>query len=300
VNPAPPSAASVIVASAAPDGARIGARLLEIDRDLLTRLRATADAALGRAIERATSRLISRYRNDDRFSTILRETPRESIASRIGKATLAHDEITIESLLESSFDPVGTKLSEWSHRAYARASRILGMSSDEAPDDLTVMGHIDEASAWLVGSLASLAADRLFNPSPTVELFGEFDDTKGVPFGVIREAVGRAGGAAPSGIYIGPAGQPIGGVATGEVILGHFGRLGGGVEGWEWVYGETVRTREFLPHRDLDGARFARWDEDTLTNRANWPPVAFYAPGDHAGCLCTHMPVIVMPTEQAA
>lgn len=299
--PPRPRPLTVITASTtSPDGAEIGSRLLDIDRDIRTRLHASADSALARALDRASSIIVSKFRGDDRFSSIMRAAPKLEIASRIGRVAMQAEGVTVESLLESSFDPLADRFADWVRRAYSRAVRVLGLTSSEAPDDLTLDGLSSEAAAWLVSSLKLLATERLFDPSPSADLFGELDDTSAVPFAIIREAIARAGGATPSGIYISPSLEPMGGIATGALILGTLSRLGGGVDGWEWVYGEEVRTREFPPHRDLDGMRFSSWSAEVLTNRQTWPPVTHYVPGDHAGCLCSHMPILSLPSVSVA
>jgi len=292
----------VIVASSSPDGSEMGLRLYDIDHDISTRLHAASSAALTRAMDRATSVIISKFRDDPQFGAVIAgmHDRRREIPSRIGIVAMQTNDLTTDDLLRDAFAPLHAQFIIWATRAYARAIRVLGLSSDESPDDLAVSQTVTEAADWLVSALSALAAARLFDPSPTPEPFGEIDDSSDVPFGIVREALARAGGAAPAGIYISTAGDPMGGIATGALLLGAFSRIGGGVEGWQWVYGETVRSREFPPHHDLDGVRFSSWTDDALSNRQTWPAVSHYVPGDHAGCYCAAAPVILPPQEAVA
>jgi len=292
----------VIVASSSPDGSEMGLRLYDIDHDISTRLHAASSAALTRAMDRATSVIISKFRDDPQFGAVIAgmHDRRREIPSRIGIVAMQTNDLTTDDLLRDAFAPLHAQFIIWATRAYARAIRVLGLSSDESPDDLAISQTVTEAADWLVSALSALAAARLFDPSPTPEPFGEIDDSSDVPFGIVREALARAGGAAPAGIYISTAGDPMGGIATGALLLNAFSRIGGGVEGWQWVYGETVRSREFPPHHDLDGVRFSSWTDDALSNRQTWPAVSHYVPGDHAGCYCAAAPVILPPQEAVA
>src|SRR5690606_1919708 len=124
----------------------------------------------------------------------------------------------------------------------------------------------------------------------------EVDDlTAVVPTQTIRQALARAGGAvdaaappatAPGALNPGAAG----GVATGPRALGALIRVGLATVGWEWTVG--MPSRPFEPHQRLAGVQFASWDDPRLVS-AGWPGHGFYFPGDHRGCQCDAVPVIV-------
>ena len=65
------------------------------------------------------------------------------------------------------------------------------------------------------------------------------------------------------------------------------------VEGYEWVYGGFPRSHPFEPHQDLDGLTFENFDDPALENTSGFPATSHYLPGDHAGCVCDVMPVLV-------
>ena len=273
----------VVVASAAP--ADDGRRLLDADIDFETRIHAAADAAYTRATERATSQIISRFRSDERFS--LRTIPKSAVAATVGRAAIAEVGLNLSDTLREAFTPLHDRFVAAAERLYARAARVTGIP---ITPDLT---RITEAAASLTNTLTALAAERLFDPDPNTDLFGELDDTT-VPYAYIRDAATKAGGGATTD-------QPGGGIACGTLVLSTLHRAGVTIDGWEWVYTERSRTRAYSPHADLDGVRFTTFTDAALANRSTWPPVTHYYPGDHPTCVCKMAPVLsVTPAAEEA
>lgn len=295
--PPKPSAASlrrglVVVASAAPDGAEIGSRLADIDRELATRLHTSADAALRRTLERTCATVISKVRHKNRLSTLIADIPKLEAPARIGRLTLASEGIRVERIIDGSFDTLIPKFRDWVGRAYSRASRILGTT----PTDYS--SALDAACSYLISELSSLAIAQLFPEPADPDPFGEIDGTNSVPFSLVRRTLALAGGADLSSSLF--SDRPLGGVATGVYIFDSLHAQGGYIEGWEWVYGHAARTREFEPHADLDGYRFTAWNDDLLANRTTWPATPYYSPGDHDACTCAWFPILSLPSTSSA
>jgi hypothetical protein len=108
---------------------------------------------------------------------------------------------------------------------------------------------------------------------------------------MVRAAVARAGGngaVTPDGLSA--DGLPAGGIGAGPAVGEAFGQAGFAVEGYEWEYGVAPRARPFEDHQRLDGVQFVNFDDPVLA--IPWPgPYAL--PGDHTGCLCDVIPVLI-------
>jgi hypothetical protein len=116
----------------------------------------------------------------------------------------------------------------------------------------------------------------------------------------------RAGGAASltatgqGGAYITltDAGtRPAGGIATGDRLRDTLRDHGAQIEAYQWVYGPAQRRNPFEPHLQLDGLVFRNFDDPALANTSGWPELDYFLPGDHSGCLCDTLPIILGPDE---
>jgi hypothetical protein len=298
-------------ASRAPSGADAGRRLAAIDRDLRTRLLVATNDAMGRALERAGNRLKSR---SSTMRERLRSVPPALAASTLGPSLVAQAGVTEDALLEGAFDALEVVFKAWGGTAQRQAldlvSRFVSGFSVAQRDGLglRLAESLDEAWGWLHGSLVTLARAQLYDPTPLAETLGEFDPTLRVPPGLVRQAIARAGGTMGlqatdgGGAYVVLAeggGRPPGGIATGELLRSALRDAGGGVEGYVWEYGPAVRARPFEPHLELDGVQFENFDDPALANGEGWPEFAFFMPGDHDGCLCDAVPVLLSPEGAA-
>lgn len=288
-----------------------GARLLTIDQDLRSRLVTAADAALGRALERAGNRLRSKSKRLAGVADTVHNVPAVAVAATLGP-TLVASVAGDDDLLAGAWDELEHQFRTWAGAAQSEALDVAaqvtaGFTTDErAALGVRQAADVDEAWAWMRGSLDSLARGYLFSPDPTAPDAGEFDPSARVPTGLVRQAMSRAGGAtglvtsgADAWVAIYPNGLPVGMLATGELIGDVLREGGAGVEGYVWVYGPGSRRHPFEPHQDLDGATFVNFDDPVLANTDGFPAGAFYFPGDHAGCLCDFEPVII-PADDAA
>lgn len=309
----PPDAqnASAVVAAIGTGGKEnpykeLGKQLAAIDRELQKRLLIATDVAMSRTLEKAGAKLRSKATKEmkDAVST----TPNERVGSVLGKAIVAAIDPD-DDVIDESFGGLKQRYDWWVARAHSKA---LGLIRQAAPDDRLSNEELDHAEqrqmqarsdGWdvLNVGLVGLAGSLLFDPSPNVPTAGEFDETIQVPPGLIRESLAVAGGTqgveqGENGRILSNAGTtPTGGAVTGDFIRELFGQVGAIVDSYIWVYGEGDRTREFGPHRDLDGVQFNDWQDPVLavTDEGAWLDVDFYSPGDHSYCQCDFETVLV-------
>lgn len=304
----PQAIALAATAGAAPSSApNVGRRLMDLDRDLRTRLMVAADAAYSRAIDRAGNRLRSKLgRQKGAVSTV----PSAHLARTLGRAKVAELGVTPEDLLEDGFDQLQEQFMAWGaaaqDEALAMASEVVAgfTVAEREALKLRQAADLEEAWSWLEQHLRGFAHDQLFDPSAPAEA-GELVDALAVPPGMLRQAIARAGGAVLETTGIGgdawaaitTNGMPVGGIGTGDLIMGTLSQHGAGTEGYRWVYGAAVRSRPFEPHVELDGVEFVNFDDPVLANGDSFPETAFYMPGDHGGCICDFEPIIMDPQE---
>ena len=282
----------------------LGRQLMEIDRELRTRLVIAANDAMTRALDRAASRLRSKA-NGTELRATLRDVPKPQMFAHLG-ATLVAQVLGDDDPLAGAWDDLSEQFFAWGAQAQEEAietaSRFAGgfTSSQRTDYGLRQADDLTEAWAWMVEALDGLAVERMFDPNPAAPEFGEFDPTLKVPSGLIRQAMARAGG--NSGLQAGDKGQafvtvadagtrPAGGVATGELVKGALQDEGVVTERYRWVYGPAQR-QTFHPHLALDGTEFDNFDDPQLVNGQSFPPYGYYFPGDHTGCICDFEPIM--------
>lgn len=278
----------------------LGERLAALDAALLARLTVAADAALARAIERAGARIRSKAGKTPAAEAV-RSVDNALVAATLGPAVVAALDVSTESLIDGAFDGFAADAAEAIARTQAATRSALAASIDEFDeDDEELVARQDDdrraAVAALGASLAAVATSRLFDPSPKVQPGEAPLSTGGVPPGVIRESLSRAGGAGqvgPGGAGVAADGLPTGGVATGVSTTETLVRFGIKRTGFVWQYGDpAARMTPFDPHLDLDGVEFSSWGDDALVNDGDWPPEPFFYPGDHLWCQCSFAPVL--------
>lgn len=280
-----------------------GRRLMELDRDLRSRLLVLADRTLTRTLEKAGNRLKAKTP----LRASLRDLDPVRACAILGPALVA-EALPQEELLAGAFDAMEEQFMAWGAGAQTQAldvvGRVVGGFTDARRAELEVRQAADlsEAWAWLRQALTGLAAARLFDPSPTAPPFGEVATGISVPPNLIRQAITRAGGAAGlqtsdgqgAWVTLRPGGDPAGGIATGETVRDALRDAGGGIDGYIWEYGPALRKQPFEPHERLDQTRFEVFDDPILAGDG-WTGFTTWFPGDHDGCLCDVTPVIFGP-----
>lgn len=310
-EPADEEAAAAVTAAAS----RVGAAhsLALADRVLRERLLATFDASLTRAVEKAGARLrtkASRVGDARAALNAAGTVPNTDVGRVLGPALVAAL-ATDDDLLAGAFEDLHDRFDQWVGDTQAAALDTLEAVAEVPPSRRAELEaeqeeDRDDAWAWLLGALLALASARIrggdLEPGGDE---GEFDPTIAVPPGIVREALGIAGGEvverSAGGGLMSITGQPVGGPSTGSVIRRAFAQAGFPWTGYVWNYGMAPRQRPFEPHRALAGQNFATWTDPVLANEAGqWPGVAFWHPGDHRYCRCDFAPVIAEAAAAAA
>lgn len=305
---APNPAALPASARPAPRRTELGRNLMDLDRDLRTRLQVASDAALTRALERAGARLRTK---GGRSLTRLSSIPNRQLAATLGPTEVAAIVADAGDLLDDGFTELHDQFMAWGETAQAQAldmvsSTVSGFSvAERSALQLRQATDLEEAWGWLEQHLRGFAHDRLFDPSPAAAELGEVVEGAVVPPGLLRQAIARAGGATIETTGVGgdawtaitSNGMPVGGIGTGDLLASAMSDHGAGVDGYRWVYGAAVRKTPFEPHVELDGVEFENFDDDVLANTSGFPDLPYYIPGDHGGCICDFEPVIIVPEE---
>lgn len=280
----------------------IGQRLAAIDQRLRARLQEAASAAVEDALRVAGNRLRAKAAN----VTALRAATKGHNAVHVGPILAAAGALSTEDedqALEGAFAGLGVRWDDMVSQAQDDTEAVLrsastaeGAGLDQAMDDYRSTTEEDRRAGWQVlhGLLATLARGRLRGLEEDLS-DGEFDTTTAVQAGPVREALARAGGSVePTRPPVQVAGHlepgASGGVATGPRSLGTLVRLGLATVGWEWLTGAP--SHSFPPHSRLAGTRFTSWDDPALAS-GGWPGHGSYFPGDHRGCQCDAVPVVV-------
>lgn len=313
----PPAAQAAAATPAIPDA---GEQLGAADRVLAERLLVAADASMQRAIGRAAARLRTQAQSKpDRFGITassgrearaevgrrLDGIPDAGVAAALGPAAVAAVEAD-EELWADAFAELERQWVPWVTATQDFALNTLagmGLTASQREEVRRQMDDDrDDAWAWLVAALIAEAQVVLARGgAPDAPDDGEFDPTIVVAPGTLREAMARAGGALPVterfGGLLSAAGEPVGGVATGELVRRYFDLVGFPWTGYRWEYGDaTLRQQPYEPHRALGGLVFSRWEDGTLANASGgWPGTTHYYPGDHRHCRCSFTPVIDRP-----
>lgn len=280
----------------------IGYRLMALDRDLRSRLATAGDAALDRTLERAGARLRGRALKASALRPLCQGVENRRLAATLGVTVVRAVATDADLIGEEAWAQLEQQFLTWGAQSQQRAidlvNEIVGFSTEEREQlQLRQSTSLSESWDWLREQLDALASARLYGPDPLAPDVGEFDPSSKVPTGMLREALARAGGA--SGLteetqnpyVVVNNGDPVGGIGTGELIMSAITAGGAEVDAYEWVYGDAYRTSNFEPHLDLDGIIFSDFTSDVLSSAGEFD--AFYFPGDHNGCVCDWVPVIV-------
>lgn len=283
-----------------------GRQLVDIDRELRTRLLLATNAAMSAALDRAANRLTART-NGTPLRASLNNVPKRQRFVHLGP-TLVAEAMGDEDPLSGAWDELEGQYLAWGADAQAQARSVTAAATGQDQANLTDQQSRDltDSWAWFAAALTTVANERMWNPSPSAPEVGEFDPDLSVPPGMIRAAMARAGG--PAGLSEGGTGawvtltdggtRPAGGIATGETIRGALRDGGAGIEGYRWVYGPAYRVNPFPEHMALDGAEVVNFDDDSLSG-GGWTGFGFWFPGDHDGCRCDIEPIVIAAAEAA-
>lgn len=288
--------------------AALGERLGAIDRGLLDRLAMASSDALTNALRVIGNRLRSQAQGDPATAAVVKGVPAEQVAAALAAA--GHPVPDVAPLAEDQFTQLGDHWTAWTAAAVASAGDAMLRAVPE-PDEATTARVTQEldagtgqshAAGWaaLSAALVTLAVRLTLDPTASIPDEGT-DDLVRVPFGLIRHALGVAGGvtapgAQPSGLAgeIGP-GATVGMVASGPNASRALRAAGFTVRAWEWHH--SFVTDPLRVHSDLHGVTFSDWHDEALANPGTFPLYSFLFPGDHLGCRCTTTAVLDPITE---
>lgn len=265
----------------------LGYKLAAIDRDLRTRLQVAASRKLQEVLRRTGARLVSKVKDHAAIQPAIATTPRELVASVLGpsvvRSLLASGEIP-EDEWDDLLDEFDTETEDGQNRGTALLAGHYGLDDHQtAALDHTNATNRRAATAWLATALGAYALDKLYSGADEPVTQGEASRL-GIPMGLIREALARAGGA-DNGT---PDNPGMGGAVASSTVNDLLSSLGQEPSGYEWVYGAGARIHPFEDHEFLDGETFASWTDDVLAvgPDGDWIDTDFYFPGDHFGCQC--------------
>lgn len=296
------------VAAAAGPRTGAGRELMDIDRELRTRLLDATETAMTTALERAGNRIKGRA---GKLRELTANVPPMERAAHVGVTLLAEAGLDPDALLDGAFVQLEEQFKRWGGESQRAALntvyRVVGGfdSATRRQLGLRQAADLDEAWTWLEQTLTSLAHARMFDPAAAVEALGEVAEGVTVPAGVIRRAIAQAGGAATlstddqggAWVTLTDGGtRPAGGIGTGELMRDTLRDHGASVDAYRWVYGPALRRQPFEPHARLDQVEFSNFDDPQLAATGSFPGFAFYMPGDHGGCLCDFEPIVIGPT----
>lgn len=293
--PTPPA----VTAAGNSSTARLSRKLARIDSDLRARLQTAANAAMLRQLERAGARLRTKVAKDETLRTRIAHRANERVAALLGPDVVTAAGLTATELMGGDWSGLRSQFYEWTEAAQEQALRTalrigqLDETSAAAVKAAAAMAQGRDA-AWdlLSQSLTSLGHSLLYSPDPNVGPgdWADLNPNMLVPTGMIRAALGVAGGAepatvmSPEGVLATAASEYVGQVGTGATVTDLLTSAGGEVAQFEWNHGPSLNP--FEPHEDLDGVEFVNFDDEVLANPGDWPEVAYLLPGDHEGCLC--------------
>jgi hypothetical protein len=276
-------------------GSGIGERWARIESRLLRDLLIESDAALRRIVDRAAARIRSaagRSAASEQTRAIAQSVPLDRLAAALGERVVRDElQLTDDDLYAGGAGAIGGLFLSWTDRARQQALEELRRSGVESDPDLLAQyearaqANADEGRHALEAGLLAAASAVLFSggSSPQMAALGESDSTLSARPGMVKSALGAAGGGAPEG-------SRGGSLLGGADFVGLLQDVSGfDLTGWVWEVGAPERP--FEQHQDLAGEPFSSWFDDVLAASPDeFPYVAFYSPLDHDGCQCTAVP----------
>lgn len=314
-KPAPPSitGASSPVRAASTRSHRLSRRLMLIDRDLRARLQVACNQAMLVQLERAGDRLRRKTAKDEHARGLIANRPRWQVAAVLGPERVLALALGPDDLLGSEWSGLRAKFYAWTSAAQQQALQTalrlaeLDVEAEAAiaAKDALAQG-LDAAWGMLAEAMTHLSHSVLFEPEPGVQPadWANINPDTIVPTGIVRAALSVAGGAPAEDLAKDPSGTdmslgaPVGQIGTGETITALVEAAGGEREAYEWVHGPALKP--FEGHEELDGTQFENFDSEVLANNEGWPENAYFFPGDHGGCSCDFLPILLSPSETSS
>lgn len=255
-------------------------RALDVERRLRESLSVHLNDVVGRALEKAGARTISKVRGDAELKSLVADVPLENVfsyipANRLGEFGLDDE----EKLVRDAIEKARVSFEDMVRDAQDSGWRSLGIFEKMKPGQ---EGKIAKAWAWLSSKLVKVAVGWLRKPKET----GTYVD-----LGLIREVTAIAGGATEDHVEPMESGRAVLGTEALDATEWELS------ERYRWVHGISENIYE--PHLMLDDTIFESWTAAELAtpNPDEFPFVSHYYPGDHPGCRCDWLPEVLDPTK---
>lgn len=191
-----------------------------------------------------------------------------------------------ESLLEPLAQRLEAKIAQAQAAARGWLTRTLGRTPSDEGESLARSQGVQVIIAGIVEAVRRKLFTSDARPDP-IDL-GRMPDIT-TPTEAIRNGLSLAGGG-PAVYEDGNTSELIG---NGQKVKEELAGDGFFVDGYEWKYGNPANT--FEPHLRLDGVQFTSWEDPRLAVGFghSWLRRSHYRPGDHKGCQCAFVQVII-------
>jgi hypothetical protein len=299
---------------------QLSRKLTQIDADLRARLQVAANAEMRTQLKKAAHRIRQSVSKDKDLKAKIATTRNEFVALRLSGDI---DPIVAASYVTNDWASLEEQFKSWTglaqRQAIAAAQQIAGDDElgSSANAVIAMSEGVDKGWAVLRDALDEIAQHLAYNPDPNMTDDAALDalnpDTL-VPTGVIRAAVGVAGGSpleafkqvlldTGATVPAVPQTQFVGGIGTGATISNLLTSAGASTASFTWVHGPSEKPFSLVKgvvggHLALDGQEFDSFTDPLLANNGDWPDNQFFLPGDHAGCICDAQANWAMPQNQ--
>lgn len=264
--------------------------LADVDARALDLLTEAVEAAVQKAMERAGARIRNQTRKEKLLADSIAASDNRKVAMTLGRRVALQLVPESDLVTEQDFDQLREQAARILTRGQsATAAQLENLGVDPA-DGQETSNWLKRAVDFLIGTTIALTIRRLFTadaePDPTD---GETGDVA-IPASDIWATLTLAGGGEP-GV---PQPDTPRGLGLGPDSRRRIADAGYVTEQWEWRYGDaSARRTNFPPHEALGGTRFDSWTAPVLESYTSWLAVTHYYPGDHRGCRCQAVPVVV-------
>lgn len=309
-TPTPPKPANGPPATTASAGtidyAGLSRRLVDIDRELRSKLVVAANHSMARILERAGNRLRSKVTaaRDETLRQSIDQVPARLVASTLGRPVVAA--MNVPDLTGTDWSDLHNSYTDWvsaaNDNAAKTAARMAGLPLHD-PAVVATRQALDDnaATAWpqFSQALSDRTSQLLYDPDPNVgpadlaEGLDQASDNSLCPTGLVRSVLNVIGGGQSTmddwsgNSYATVSGDPMTQLGSGDVVSGLLADNDLTADQYQWIHG--FATNPFEPHADLDGTTFSGFDDDVLANDGDFPDAAYFLPGDHMGCTCDYM-----------
>jgi hypothetical protein len=288
-----------VVASASNVKRQDSQRLMDIDRDLRTKLYVAMNDHMGRALERAGAKIRTKLSKTASGRQWLTERPcTNGVLARVAPATLlAAGGLEESMLLQTAWDELRPVWFEYVANGdtslLRQIARMTGIDINTlSAQEVALREASEEGWVFAQQRLDELAKGYL-SDSATVVAIDEVVTSDLVDMGTVRQSVAVAGGSGvqdptSAGLLVGDD-MSIGvtpQLSTGPVSTKTLKGADLEIDSYEWVHGFTPNP--FAPHLALHGVEFLTWQDPQLFNEDEWPQYDYFIPGDHKGCQCDY------------